>query len=78
MNKNIETIPMGNFIVSPSIYETSAGMYRASIAVQRSQSKGAYCRVYNFDSEFPTREAAHVYAVSQAWLETSGANAQTA
>jgi hypothetical protein len=78
MNQNFESaIPMGNYIVSPATQETSAGLFRASIAVQRSQSKGAYCRVFNFDCEFVSREAARVYAITQGWLETGSANAQT-
>jgi hypothetical protein len=72
MNQFFESaIPMGNYIVSPATQETSNGLYRASIAVQRSQSKGAYCRVYNFTSEFASREAARVYAITQGWLETA-------
>ena len=75
MNQNFESaIPMGNYMVSPATHETSAGVYRASIAVQRSQSKGAYCRVFNFTSEFASREAARVYAITQGWLETGSAN----
>lgn len=78
MNKNFESaIPMGNYIVSPATQETSTGLYRASIAVQRTQSKGAYCRIFNFDCEFVTREAARVYAITQGWLETGSANPQT-
>ncbi|MDH4449274.1 MAG: hypothetical protein QE265_01615 [Rhodoferax sp.] len=78
MNQNFESaIPMGNYMVSPATHETGTGRYRASIAVQRSQSKGAYCRVYNFTSEFASREAARVYAITQGWLETASANPQT-
>lgn len=71
MNQTSESaIPMGNYIVSPATHETSTGRFRASFSIQRSQSKGAYCRIFNFDSEFVSREAARVYAVSQAWLES--------
>ncbi|WP_296510177.1 hypothetical protein [Rhodoferax sp.] len=78
MNQFFESaIPMGNYIVSPATQETDTGRFRASIAVQRSQSKGAYCRVFNFTSEFASREAARVYAITQGWLETGSANAQT-
>jgi hypothetical protein len=72
MNKNFESaIAMGNYMVSPSTHETGTGRYRASIAVQRSQSKGAYCRIFNFNSDFATREAARLYAITQGWLETA-------
>lgn len=68
---------MGNYIVSPATQEMSSGLFRASIAVQRSQSKGAHCRIFNFTSEFASREAARVYAITQGWLETSSASPQT-
>lgn len=71
MNQISESaIPMGNYIVSPTTHATGNGRFRASFSIQRAQSKGAYCRVFNFDSEFVSREAARVYAISQAWLES--------
>jgi hypothetical protein len=77
MNQISESaIPMGNYIVSPTTHETSTGRFRASFSIQRSQSKGAYCRIFNFDSEFVSREAARVYAISQAWLESCMPRAQ--
>lgn len=77
MNQNFESaIPMGNYIVSPATHETSNGLYRASIAVQRAQSKGAYCRIFNFDCEFVSREAARVYAITQGWLEAGAPRPQ--
>jgi hypothetical protein len=63
-------IPMGKYLVSPTTHQTANGLFRASIAVQRAQSKGAYCRVFKFNSEFVSREAARVYAITQGWLET--------
>ena len=63
-------IPMGNYIVSPTTHATTNGRFRASFLVQRMQSKGAYCRIFNFDCEFVSREAARVYAITQGWFET--------
>ncbi len=78
MNQTFDpAIPMGNYIVSPATQETSTGRFRASFAVQRTHSKGAYCRVFNFDCEFVSREAARVFAITQGWLETGSANPQT-
>lgn len=68
---------MGNYIVSPSTHETANGRFRASIAVQHSQSKGAYCRIFNFAPEFVSREAARIYAVTQGWVETCMPRPQT-
>jgi hypothetical protein len=71
------SISMGNYIVSPATRTTTNGRFRASFAVQRTQSKGAYCRIFNFDREFVSREAARVYAITQGWLETCAAHTQT-
>lgn len=70
-------IPMGNYMVSPATHATNNGRFRASISVQRTQSKGAYCRIFNFDCEFVSREAARVYAITQGWLETCIPRPQT-
>ena len=71
MNQFSESaISMGKYLVSPTIHQTSTGRFRASFAVQRSQSKGAYCRIFNFDREFVSREAARMFAITQGWLET--------
>jgi hypothetical protein len=70
MNQNFESaIPMGKYMVSPATRQTSTGRYRASIAMQRAQGKGAYCRVFNFNGEFTSREAARTYAIRQGWVE---------
>ena len=66
----ITPITMGKFLVSPAAVETSNGLFRASFCVERSQSKGGYCRIFNFDREFVSREAARVFAITQGWLET--------
>jgi len=78
MNQISESaISMGNYIVSPTTRETTNGRFRASFSVQRTQSKGGYCRIFNFDCEFVSREAARVYAITQGWLETCMVRAQT-
>ena len=66
----VAPITMGKFLVSPAAVETSNGLFRASFCVERSPSKGAYCRIFNFDREFVSREAARVFAITQGWLET--------
>ena len=72
MNQISESsIPMGKFVVSPATHETADGLFRASFSVQRTHSKGAYCRIFNFDCDFVSREAARIYAITQGWLETS-------
>lgn len=70
-------ISMGNYIVSPATHATTNGRFRASFSVQRHQSKGGYCRIFKFDCEFVSREAARVYAITQGWLETCVAPPQT-
>jgi len=60
---------MGNYVVSPTTHPSDCGGFRASFAVQRSQGNGSYCRVFRFDQVFDSREAAHVFAVTQGWLE---------
>ncbi|MDZ7921577.1 hypothetical protein [Rhodoferax sp.] len=71
MNQIPETsISMGNYVVSPATHETTNGQYRASFSVQRALSKGGYCRIFRFDQEFASREAARIFAVTQGWLET--------
>ena len=70
------SIPMGKFVVSPTTHETANGLFRASFSIQRTQSKGGYCRIFNFDCEFVSREAARLYAITQGWLETCMVPAQ--
>ena len=77
MNQFSESkIAMGNYLVSPTTLETANGRFRASFAVQRAQSKGRYCRIFNFDCEFVSREAARLFAITQGWLETCGGQPQ--
>jgi hypothetical protein len=61
---------MGQYVGSPSTQQTDCGRFRASLAVQRSQGNGSYCRVFKFDTIFASREAARMFAVTQGWLQT--------
>jgi hypothetical protein len=65
---------MGKYVVSPTTNQTECGRFRASFAVQRSSAdgKGAanYCRVFKSNTTFASRDAAHVFAVTQGWLQT--------
>ncbi len=61
---------MGQYVVSPTTHTTDCGRFRASFAVQRSRGNGSYCRVFRFDKTFASRDAARLFAVSQAWLQT--------
>ncbi len=71
MNLIPETsISMGHYVVSPATHATDNGHYRASFSVQRARSNGGYCRIFRFDQEFASREAARIFAVTQGWLET--------
>ncbi len=60
---------MGQYVVSPATQPTECGRFRASFSMLRSQGNGSYCRVFRFDRTFATREAARLYAVTQAWLQ---------
>ena len=61
---------MGQYVVSPTTHPTGCGRFRASFAVQRTRGNGSYCRVFRFDQTFASRDAARLFAVSQAWLQT--------
>ena len=61
---------MGQYVVSPTTHPTGCGRFRASFAVQRARGNGSYCRVFRFDQTFASRDAAQLFAVSQAWLQT--------
>lgn len=61
---------MGQYVVSPATHQTDRGHFRASFSVQRSQGNGSYCRVFRFDKDFASREAARIFAVTQGWLQT--------
>jgi hypothetical protein len=63
-------ISMGQYVVSPATHPTDCGRFRASFAVQRSQSNGGYCRVFRFDKVFASPHAARLFAVTQGWLQT--------
>jgi hypothetical protein len=62
---------MGSYVVSPTTHPTDCGRFRAAFAIRRSGGNGSYCRVFRFDNRFASRHAARLFAVSQAWLETS-------
>lgn len=70
-------ISMGKYVVSPATHEAASGRYRASISVQRANSNGSYCRVFRFDREFHSPEAARAFAIAQGRLETREARLQT-
>ncbi len=71
MNQTPETaITMGKYLVSPATQVTHSGNYRALFSVQRTESKGRYCRVFFFDREFSSQAAARLFAITQGWLET--------
>lgn len=77
MNQTPEAaIPMGKYVVSPTTQRTDTGQYRASFSVQRTESKGSYCRIFFFDREFSSQAAARVFAITQGWLETCVAHPQ--
>lgn len=68
------TIPMGQYVVSPTTHQADSGRYHASFSIHRSQGNGSYCRVFRFDRSFASREAARLFAVTQGWLQTSMPN----
>lgn len=61
---------MGQYVVSPTTRPTDCGRFRASFSVQRSRSEGSYCRVFSSNTTFASRDAAHLFAVTQGWLQT--------
>ncbi|WP_348754062.1 hypothetical protein [uncultured Aquincola sp.] len=61
---------MGQYVVSPTTRTTDCGRFRASFSVQRSRSEGSYCRVFSSNTTFASRDAAHLFAVTQGWLQT--------
>ncbi|TXH44877.1 MAG: hypothetical protein E6Q92_03905 [Burkholderiaceae bacterium] len=65
---------MGRFVVSPATHATACGRFRASFAMHRQRSQGAYGRVFRFDATFASRHAARVFAVTQGWLQASMAH----
>ena len=64
------SIPMGRYVVSPTTHPTGSGEYRASVSIKSGQGSGTHHRVFRLDGLFPSREAARLFAVTQAWLTT--------
>ncbi|MGE8396597.1 MAG: hypothetical protein ACN6NT_03215 [Comamonas sp.] len=60
---------MGKYFVTPTSLKADNGRFQASFALQRTQQKSSYCRVFRFDKTFATTEAAYLYAVTQGWLQ---------
>ncbi len=64
------SISLGKYVVSPTIHPTESGEFLASVAIKSGQGSGTHHKVFRFDSIFPTREAAHLFAMAQGRLRT--------
>jgi hypothetical protein len=61
---------MGKFVVSPTTFATDCGRFRASFALKHARGDGSHCQVFSSDKTFASRNAARLFAVTQAWLQT--------
>ena len=65
-------VAVGKFLVSSQTHCVDPGAYQASVTISSGQGSGSHHRIYRLRERFASPEAAHLVALTQGWLHTTG------
>ena len=65
-------VAIGKFMVSSQTQPADTGDFQASVTISSGQGSGTHHRIYRLRQRFASPEAAHLVALTQGWLHTTG------
>jgi hypothetical protein len=70
------SIDVGRYVVSPSTRQNSDGAFQAAVTIRSGRGISTHQRLFQFSPTFPSREGAHMYAITQGhcWLQSRQVN----